>query len=146
MLCAIARLPEEARIRLRAVQAAAGRLGYAPPPLYGHITLAVCDRGDEAAFAKGCRELLTGFGVIDVEYEKVEILTQTAIIVATPSKSGGLLSAHDVLAERFGDSLDAWTRDALWRPHTTLFHHPTAPLESVCRAMAARYRSATGSQ
>lgn len=139
MLCAIARLPAEARDRLRRVQSAASTLGFSPTPLYGHITLAVCDSGDEDAFAAGCRDALTGFGPIPVRYERIEILSETTIIVAAPARTEALLYAHRVLADRFADWLDPWTRDERWRPHTTLFHHPTADLAPLRDAMAARF-------
>ena len=143
MLCAIARLSGPDRDRLRAVQAAALALGYAPTPLYGHVTLAVCAHGDEDAFTAGCREALNGLAPFAVRYERIEILSQTSIIVATPAKSGAMLAAHDILSARFGDWLDAFTRGEAWRPHTTLFHHPDADLAPVCRAMAARFEPFT---
>lgn len=135
MLCVIAKLNHNAVERLRALQNAAASFGIRPAPVYGHVTIATYTPDDDTEFIMGCKELLQNIGPFSVFFDKIEVLSATSIIVATPQKAGVLMSLHDRLAARYGPFLDQWTCGDSWYPHTTLLYHPQADLASICRSM-----------
>lgn len=136
MLCMIAKLDETAVRRLRELQAAIP--GAADRrPLYGHITLAAYTGEDEASFLRFGRELAAAFPAFSVPYEKLEVLAETSILVASPGRCPPLEELHRRAAERFGGELDKWTRAEAWRPHTTLYHGPGEDLQALCRRLSA---------
>ena len=135
MLCVIAKLDSHATERLRTLQKAAVSYGAGPSALYGHITIATYIPEDDMKFVAGCKELLQGIGSFSVLYDRVEVLSESSIIVATPKKKGDLLSLHNRIAAQYGAFLDQWTCDDTWYPHTTLLYDPHADLARVCRAM-----------
>ena len=59
MLCAIARIDEQARNRLLALQQVTERFGNMPKEIYGHITLAAYIGGDNGAFISSCKEIIS---------------------------------------------------------------------------------------
>ena len=134
MLCAIAKLSAEAAEKLNTLRNKILSEEQNRSPLYGHITLATWLPEDDAVFAEACEAMLRGIRAFTVRYEKIEVLKQTSILVATPAKSEELSALHSMLAGKFSDSLDQWTRDDTWYPHTTLLHDPAADLDSLCRA------------
>ena len=131
MLCVIAKLDPEATEKLRFLQAAVHQPGDHFLPLYGHITLAACISGEEAAFIRDCEPLIRGTQPFPVLYRSVDVLRETSIVAASPEKSGGLLHLHDRIAERFGAELDTWTAGDSWRPHTTLLYDPESDLQQI---------------
>lgn len=135
MLCAIAKLDEASTKRLTAVRNAALPADAGSSPLHGHITIAAYTGGDETQFQRVCRELLAGQAAFSVRYERLEILEETSIIVASPVKAGALDALHRKIAERFAPSLDQWTRDDSWYPHTTLLYRPGTDLRPICQSM-----------
>ena len=110
MLCAIARLDEEATRKLISLQKTAFGDAVCLKPLYGHITIAAYTGTEEARFIRSCRESLAGFSAFTVTYSKIEVLEETSIIVATPVKTGSLKEIHQIIAKQFEDSLDEWTK------------------------------------
>ena len=135
MLCVIAKLDSHATEKLRTLQKVAASYGVVPSALYGHITIAAYLPNDDMAFVAGCKELLQGMGPFSVLFNKVEVLSETSIIVATPQKCGVLLTLHTKIAERYGLFLDQWTCGDNWYPHTTLLYNPQADLPRICRAL-----------
>ena len=139
MLCVIARLSADATERLRLLRDTVLSPEQARTPLYGHITIATYLPEDDGAFIRACGDMLRDDHSFSVRYEKIEVLSRTSIIVATPAKTGELLSMHDRIAGYSGGSLDRWTCGNDWYPHTTLLHDPEADLDSLCRAMRRHF-------
>lgn len=135
MLCVIAKLSRSATEELRLLQRVAASFGMHPTPVYGHVTIAAYTSDDDAEFIAGCKELLQGIGSFSVFFDKIEVLSETSIIVATPRKDSVLTALHDRLAARYVPFLDQWTRGDSWYPHTTLLYHPQADLAGICRSM-----------
>ena len=139
MLCVIAKLDDAATEKLEALRQAALPGGETAKRLYGHITVASYLGADELSFIRACKALLTGFPAFAVSYVKLEVLEESSVLVASPEKSGALLSLHRRIAERWPDSLDKWTATERWHPHTTLLHSPTADLQALRRKMEAAF-------
>ena len=137
MLCLIAKLSEEATARLEAVRKAAGY--DALKPLHGHITIATYMGEDEAAFIRFCREQLDGAAPFTVQYQKIEVLEETSVIVAVPEKTSMLEEIHRRVAEQYSNELDRWTKEDSWVPHTTLFFTPGAELREIYRKLLAAF-------
>lgn len=135
MLCVIAKLSRSATEELRSLQSVAASFGIHPSPVYGHVTIAAYTPDDDMDFIAGCKELIQDVHPFSVFFDKIEVLSQTSIIVATPRKDGVLMSLHDRLAARYGPFLDQWTCGDSWYPHTTLLYHPQADLAGTCRSM-----------
>lgn len=135
MLCVIAKLDPGAVEKLRRLQAAAAPFGARPTPVYGHITLATCLSDDDTGFLEGCKALLQGTAPFSVRFDRVEVLPATSIIVAAPQKGGVLLSLHDTITAQYAPSLNQWTCDDRWYPHTTLLYDPQADLPRICQSM-----------
>ena len=141
MLCAIARLDEEATRMLISFQFLVSVFVVCLKPLYGHITIAAYTGTEEARFIRSCRESLAGFSAFTVTYSKIEVLEETSIIVATPVKTGSLKEIHQIIAKQFEDSLDEWTKQDRWHPHTTLLFRPDSDLHAICRKLSAHFVS-----
>ena len=139
MLCLIAKLDETATGKLLAVRNAALSAAEAAKPLYGHLTLAAYVGDDPARFVRSCRELLGNVPPFGIEYDRIEVLEETAIIVAAPARSERLNTLHRSVAGAFGASLDRWTQEGRWHPHTTLFHGPREDLPGLAAKMAAAF-------
>ena len=135
MLYVIAKLDSHATEKLRTLQKAAASYGVVPSALYGHITIAAYTSDNDMDFVIGCKELLQGVSPFSVLFDKVEVLSETSIIVAAPQKSRILLTLHTRIAERYGLLLDQWTCSNNWYPHTTLLYNPQADLPRICRAV-----------
>lgn len=101
MLCVIAKLSRSATEELRLLQRVAASFGMHPSPVYGHVTIAAYTSDDDAEFIAGCKELLQGIGSFSVFFDKIEVLSETSIIVATPRKDSVLTALHDRLAARY---------------------------------------------
>lgn len=135
MLCVIAKLNRNATEKLRSLQNVTASFGIRPSPVHGHITIATYTPDDDTEFIAGCKELLQNVCPFSVFFDKVEVLSETSIIVATPRKDDILMSLHGGLAAQYGPFLDQWTRGDSWYPHTTLLYHPQADLAEICRSM-----------
>lgn len=135
MLCVIAKLDSHATEKLRMLQKAAASYGAVPSALYGHITIAAYTPENDMDFVIGCKELLQGVGPFSVLFDKIEVLSETSIIVATPQKSGVLLTLHNRITAQYDAFLDHWTCDDTWYPHTTLLYNPHADLPRICQSM-----------
>ena len=86
MLCVIVKLDSHATEKLRTLQKVAASYGVVPSALYGHITIAAYTPDNDIDFVIGCKKLLQGVGPFSVLFDKVEVLSETFIIVATPQK------------------------------------------------------------
>lgn len=139
MLCVIAKLDDASTARLSLVMRAAEEFGAPPKRLYGHITLAVYldERANE--FIEHCKAALKRVKPFLVRYERVEALTETNIIVASPENGGELARVKRELTGGWEDRLDYWTGTDAWRPHTTLAYWPRPDILSVARALNARF-------
>ena len=135
MICVIAKLPPNAVERLDLLRRTVVSDEQSVKPLYGHFTIATCLPDNDEEFVQGCSGIVRETPSFSVCYEKLEVLSETSIIVATPSKPDALLALHGKIAEKYGKSLDRWTRGSDWYPHTTLFYDPAADLKALCRNM-----------
>ena len=139
MLCVIAKLDDAATDRLDAVRRTTFSEGAQGCPFHGHITVASYTGDNEALFIRSCSVLLGNFSAFELVYEKIEVLAETSLIVATPRKSETLTFLHQRIAEKFDDALDMWTKGDRWYPHTTLLYRPQGDLDRVCRDMSGRF-------
>ncbi len=139
MVCVIAKLSPEATERLDALRKTVLPGERFSAPLHGHITLATYLPEDDEAFLRSCEEIIRETHSFTVHYEKLEVLSETSIIAAIPSKTEELVTLHRRIADRSGESLDRWTRGKDWIPHTTLVYDPDADLDAVCRAMRQHF-------
>ena len=137
MLCVIAKIDNESRNHLRSIQQVADSLGVPPRVLYGHITLATFVSGDEDEIICSCKEMLCDHSVFSIQYEKVEALPATSIVVVSPKIEGVLWNLHKKLVRGRYDQLDIWSRDDTWKPHTTLVHKPPVDLNLVAEEMCS---------
>ena len=135
MLCVIAIIDHDSRDRLLKIQSIGEKFGIAPRHLHGHITLATYLGTEEDRFISSCKDILSGYHTCTVHYEKIQILSATSIIVATPEKISTLTDIQRDISDRWCDKLDRWTRAEVWEPHTTLVHRPGFDLEPVAGAM-----------
>ena len=136
MLCAIAKLDDEATGRLDALRRAASPAGGPVRHLYGHITLASFLGADEEELLRACRARLGSERAFSLHYEKLEVLHETSILVASPGPSETLRALRGRLVEGFRERLDPWTAEARWRPHTTLLFGPGLDLDRICRRLS----------
>ena len=138
MLCVIAVLSPEVNKTLSLLREAAMPQAVFSP-LHAHITLATYLPEETEPFICECEKMFRGVHPFTVRYEKLEVLSETSIIVATPTKTGELVSLHDCISDEYGQSLDQWTCDDNWYPHTTLIYNPEADLDAVCAEMMTRF-------
>lgn len=139
MLCVLAKLDERATQKLRGLQQTAYRLAPALRPfhLHGHITVAVYAGEDEDGFLRFCKALSADMPAFDVAYKRLEVLQETAILIASPEKAGALAALHRRIAQTYDPALNRWTQSGGWVPHTTLAHDPDADLQRLCRMLSA---------
>ena len=69
-------------------------------PFYGHITIATYLPDDEE-FVQGCSEIFRETPSFRIRYAKLEVLSETSIVVAVPSKPDALLALHNKIAEKY---------------------------------------------
>lgn len=136
MLCVIAKLDDVATDKMLQLQKTAISVNTDTKTLHGHITVATYVGDKESCFIQSCKQLLKGFRSFDVIFDRIEVLEETSIIVATPVKSESLNSLHQKIAELFNESLDQWTKKVNWYPHTTLLFGPQLDLHGICHRMA----------
>lgn len=130
MICVIAKLPPDAVEQLNILRNAAIPEKTPVKPLYGHITVAAYLPDDEE-FVRECSGIIHETPAFRVRYEKLEVLSETSIIAAVPSKPDAMMALHDRIAEKYGESLNRWTRAEDWYPHTTLLYGPDEDLEAL---------------
>lgn len=138
MLCVIAKLNEEATEKLMSIRTAA-LSDAALKPLHGHITIAAYTGNHEAQFVQFCKSQIAGISPFPVRYERIEVLEDTSIIVASPEKSGALEALHRRIAEEYNDSLNPWTQADRWYPHTTLLYEPNLDLHRICDEISGHF-------
>ena len=138
MICVIAKLAPDAAERLNILRKAVISKELPVKPFYGHITIATYLPDDEE-FVQVCSEIIRGTPSFCIRYEKLEVLSETSIIVAVPSKPDALLDMHNRITEKYRKSLDCWTCGTDWYPHTTLFYDPDADLNVLCRNMQGHF-------
>ena len=135
MLCVIAIIDKNSRDQLLKVQSIGEKFGIPPRHLHGHITLATYLGSEEDAFISSCKETLSKYRTCTVRYEKIQILSATSIIVATPSRDSTLTDMQKGISDHWHEEMDHWTRADVWEPHTTLVHKPGFDLEPAAKAM-----------
>ena len=100
MICVIAKLPPDAVERLNILKEAAISERPLVHSLYGHITIANYLPDDDTEFRQVCAGIIRETPSFSVRYEKLEVLSETSIVVATPSKPTALLDLHNRIAEK----------------------------------------------
>ncbi len=133
MLCMIAKLDDASTEKLEALRRRVLPEGAAVRPLHGHVTIAVYPGEEERDFLRACRGLLADVPAFELSYERVELLEETSVLVASPKKEGVLDELHRRVARRYPDGLDRWTQTEDWHPHTSLLFGPDLDLRGVCR-------------
>ena len=139
MICVIAKLPQDAVERLNALREAVVSAEQLVSPLHGHITIATYLPEDDTDFLQNCTKAILETPSFSVRYEKLEVLAETSIIVAVPSKPAELLTLHGRIAEKHSQAMDRWTCGSDWYPHTTLLYRPGADLNDLCRNMQQHF-------
>lgn len=143
MLCVIAKIDEESRIKLANLQLTAESFGIPPRKLYGHITLSTLVCEEEDAYIAFCKTTLRDVKAFSVLHEQVEVLSATSIIVASPKKRGDLENIQKTLTAGWENKINMWTKPDVWYPHTTLLYKPDADLNAICKAMTAIFHPFT---
>ena len=139
MLCVIAKIDETAKTRLGVLCRIAEKFSFPPRYLYGHITLVTYLGQEEDKFIEGCKAVLRGQTAFSVRYNRIELLAPTPSIVASPDMTEELCSVHDRLLEVTPAELDLWSSKERWHPHTTLFYHTEADLQTVSEQMKEEF-------
>ena len=139
MLCAIARIDAQGRKQFLSLQQVTERFGIKLNELDGHITLATYIGGDDRAFIASCKEIISTYSPFSICYEKVEVLSATSIIVASPRNEKTLFELHRAIAAQWEPYLDRWTNKDLWKPHTTLMHNPHIDLQVIAKEMMREF-------
>ena len=135
MLCVIAKIDEAAKARLDGLCRVVEEFGFPPRYLYGHITLVTYLGQEEEKFIEGCKTVLRGQTAFPIRYNRIELLTPTPSIVASPDRTEELCDLHDRLLEIAPSELDMWSSNHRWHPHTTLFYHTEADLRPISQRM-----------
>lgn len=135
MLCMIAKIDPASRARLLQLQGEIEKLGIPVKALHGHITLASYTGAEEGAFIASCKEILSNCKAFPVEYDKIEVLASTCIVVASPRKAGMLEAVQREVARQWAMDLTGYTRADVWYPHTTLLYDPQADLVGIARRL-----------
>lgn len=133
MLCVIAKLDPRSTQTLRSLQEKIRPDSAGISPLYGHITLATYMGDNEAQLIRFCKTEFAELASFPVQYTKLAVWASTSILVALPEKSSALEAVHHRITEAFHDSLNPWTQEGLWQPHTTLLFEPALDLTQICR-------------
>ncbi len=140
MLCVIAKIDSVSREKLLKLQQLAGSFGIPQRHLHGHITLAAYVGDDENQFISSCKKLLSNYKRFSVYYYKIEVLTETSIIVASPKKEKEIALIQNEIVNNWEESLDYWTQGDVWKPHTTLLYEPKADLQTIAEVMQAEFK------
>ena len=143
MLCVIAIIDDASRKRLLKIQGIGETFGIPSRHLRGHITLATYLGTDERTFISSCKTILSAYSPCSVLYHKIQILSATSIIVATPSRDSTLTDMQKDVSTPWHRDLDQWTRVDVWEPHTTLVHKPGFDLYPVAQAMQEQFEPFT---
>ena len=139
MLCVIAIIDARSREYLFTLQQLSERFGIPAKKLYGHITLATYIADDDRIFAASCKEIISAYSSFTVYYEKIEVLNTTSIIAASPRNENTLFNIHNDIATQWGASMDNWTNNELWKPHTTLLFSTQSDLQVIADAMRKEF-------
>ena len=86
MLCVLAMLSAEAEKTLEQLREKA-LPGVKFSPLHAHITLATWLPEDAGTFMDACEKMLLNAASFTVRYDRIEVFSETSIIVAMPSMS-----------------------------------------------------------
>ena len=122
MLCVLAMLSAEAEKTLEQLREKA-LPGVKFSPLHAHITLASWLPEDAGTFMDACEKMLLNAASFTVRYDRIEVFSETSIIVAMPSMSDELVSMHNRIAKEYGSFLDQWT-SVRWYPQW-IYHSET---------------------
>lgn len=141
MLYVIAKIDEQSEAKLEQIQKIATQFGIEPKPLHGHITLVTYQDGNEAELIAHCKKILRNQKAFSVFYDKIEVLSSTSIIVASPKNEGALQSVQNRLTTEQREHIAEWTRADVWHPHTTLIFDAQADLDAIAQAMEEVFES-----
>ena len=136
MLCVLAKLSDDATEKLNAIKGSAIPDNEGAKPLHGHITLASYEGEDEAGFTRSCKELFKDIRHFDIRYEKMEIFEDPFVIVVKPERSETLSNMHQLITEKFNDTLNKWTKAGIWNPHTSLYAGSDPDLPDIFQKMS----------
>lgn len=139
MLCVIAKIDDNARARLETLCKIVEEFGLPARPLHGHVTLITYLGQEEKTFVKRCKSILSKQGAFSIFYNRIELLTPTPSIVASPEMTQELRSIHAQLAELAPSDLDKWSSKEIWHPHTTLFYHTEANLQTIAERIEEEF-------
>lgn len=139
MLCVIAKIDDNARARLDALCKIVEKFDLPPRPLHGHVTLVTYLGQEEKAFVERCKSILSKQGAFSIFYNRIELLTPTPSIVASPEMTQELRSIHAQLVEVAPSDLDKWSSREIWHPHTTLFYHTEANLQAIAERIEEEF-------
>ena len=135
MLCVLAKVDPLAKSHLLQLQEPIKKFGVPPRDLHGHITLVTYVGENEEAFISSCKTVLSGVKPFSVNYDKIEVLEATSILVASPRKEDEIVCVQKRITKGWEAWLDCWTQADVWKPHTTLLHDPQADLHGIARAI-----------
>ncbi len=144
MLCVIAKLDSDSKARLLKLQGEIEKFGIPVKALHGHITLVSYIGEDEAAFTASCKARLSGCKTFPVYYDKIEVLSSTSIVVASPRKEGMLKALQRELAEQWAEDLPDYMQADVWYPHTTLLYDMQADLEKIAQCLKESFEPFCG--
>lgn len=139
MLCAIAKIDDASRARLDKLCKVVEEFNLPARYLYGHITLVTYLGRNEADFVERCKAALSKQASFPVFYNRIELLTPTPSIVASPDMTQELISIHRQLTDAVPSDLDSWSSKELWHPHTTLFYHTEANLKTIAERVKENF-------
>ena len=94
---------------------------------------------DETDFIRACKGYLNHIAAFDIIFDKIEVLDETSIIVASPRRTKALELLHQCITDHFNDALDQWTKSDVWYPHTTLYYDPEADLCKISSRMSEHF-------
>lgn len=143
MLCVIAIIDSAATERLMKLGKIAERFGFPSQNVHGHITLATYLGDEEARFISSCKAILSGYRKFPVCYDKIETWLSTSgassFLVAIPRKETALAAIQREIAGEWSASLNEWTQEDTWSPHTSLLYIPGVRLDAAAQAMQEEF-------
>ena len=139
MICVIAKIDDAARNKLNKICNVVEEFDFPVRYLYGHITLISYIGQNETEFVNQCKMVLNGYTSFPIAYDRIELLPPTPSIVASPKLTQELVAIHNLLLAVAPCELDSWSSNELWHPHTTLFYHTEADLQTIRERMAAQF-------
>ena len=139
MLCVIAKIDDSSKARLNELCKIVDEFNLPIRYLYGHITLVTYLGQNEMQFIENCKATLSDQKEFSVLYNCIELLKPTPSIVASPKMTQELTSIHERLLSVSPSEMDVWSQKEFWHPHTTLFYHTEADLQTISKRMGESF-------